>query len=434
MKIDPRPTAERELSLIERAEAMYGFGDGLLSPGAAKPAPVAQPAKNPAQNPVRPEPVEGQVPAGVSHGDGRTSTSSVRTDGGQAMPSPTARAGAIPAPTVRPEPVEGRVPAGVSLEAGRPSTSSGRTEVVAETPAPTVSFRAETPDTLDFLATEAPEPVAPVAPVVDPFVDDEPLELVTPALPEWAAPTGVARIDRVMLAEKGMLVPGAPIGALAEEFRLVKRQLLLTAREVASGPLGQRARTILVGSGKPGDGKTYCAVNLAISLAAERDVEILLVDADFAKPDVLKTLGVEESVGLLDILGDPRLDPESCIVRTDVPQLSLLPAGQRTHADTELLASRRTEDVIDQLLAANPKRMIVFDTPPTLAASPASVLALIVGQVMLVVRADRTTEADVREAVGLLDGCEHISLVLNAVSYEPGGGRFGSYYGQEKSS
>jgi len=146
----------------------------------------------------------------------------------------------------------------------------------------------------------------------------------------------------------------------------------------------------------------------------------------------MKRLGLEDSLGLLDILADQRLDPESCVVRTDVPQLSLLPAGQRSHADTELLASHRTEAVLDRLLAANPRRIIIFDTPPALAASPASTLALLVGQVMLVVRADRTTEADVREAVNLLDGCEHIHLVINSVSFEPGRGRFGSYYGQEK--
>lgn len=261
--------------------------------------------------------------------------------------------------------------------------------------------------------------------------DDEPLDLAN--LPEWTPPPGIALIDRVMLAQKGMLVPGAPVGALAEEFRLVKRQLLLTAREVAQTPLGQRARTLLVGSGKPGDGKTYCAVNLAISLAAERDVEILLIDSDFAKADVMKALGLEEGFGFLDVLADPAIDPETCVVRTDVPQLVLMPAGARTNADTELLASARTGEVIDRLLAANPKRLIVFDTPPVLAASPASVLALLVGQVMLVVRADRTTEAEVRQAVALLDGCDSISLVLNAVSYQPGGGRFGSYYGQEKS-
>lgn len=261
-----------------------------------------------------------------------------------------------------------------------------------------------------------------------------PLELrdfgtVSDAEEEWTAPSDVAHIDRAMLAEKGMLVPGAPVGALAEEFRLVKRQLLLNARAIAVATPERRSRTILVGSGKPDEGKTYCAINLAISLAAERDAEVLLVDADFAKPDVMKSLGLEDSTGFLDIISDPSLDPETCVVRTDVPQLSLLPSGARTHADTELVASVRTAQVLDRLLAADPRRIIVFDTPPALAASPASVLALVVGQVMLVVRADRTTEHDLREAVALLDGCDHISLILNATSYEPHRGRFGSYYG-----
>ncbi len=259
-------------------------------------------------------------------------------------------------------------------------------------------------------------------------------------LEPWDGPLpGMASIDRTMLAEKGMLVPGAPVGALAEEFRLVKRQLLLTARAIADGlekaaDSERRARTILVGSGKPGEGKTFCAINLAISLAAERDVEIVLVDADFDKPDIMASLGLdhdaEASPGLLDVLADPAIDPEACIIRTDVPQLSLLPAGKRSHADTELLASARTARVLDRLLEANPARIIVFDTPPALAASPASVLALLVGQVMLVVRADRTTEADVHAAVQRLDGCDEIHLVLNSVAYEPGRGRFGSYYGQ----
>lgn len=280
------------------------------------------------------------------------------------------------------------------------------------------------PDGADTLSPEAAATLAAIPPELRAGAE--------PATEGEFYPADIARIDRVMLAEKGMLVPGAPIGALAEEFRLVKRQLLLNARAIAAGPLAERARTILVGSGKPGDGKTFCAINLAISLAAERDVEVVLIDGDFAKPDVMVSLGLDDSIGFLDIVGDPSIDLESCIVRTDVPQLSLLPAGKRTHSDTEMLASARTGDVIDRLLAANPKRILVFDTPPALAASPASVLALHVGQVMLVVRADRTTESDVREAVALLDGCDRISLVLNSVSYEPGRGRFGSYYGQEK--
>jgi Mrp family chromosome partitioning ATPase len=241
----------------------------------------------------------------------------------------------------------------------------------------------------------------------------------------------VAPIDRLMLAEAGMIVPGAPVGPLAEEFRLVKRQLLITRERVAEGGSPEKARSLLVCSARPNDGKTFCAINLALSLAAERDLEVLLVDADFAKPDVMRQLGLTEGPGLLDALADTHLDPETLVVRTDVPHLSVLRAGTRTATDTELLASARTRAVIARLLEADPNRLLVFDSPPALAASPASVLAMLVGQVMLVVRADHTPESEVGQAVGLLDACEHIALVLNAVSFVPSGARFGSYYDQE---
>lgn len=270
-------------------------------------------------------------------------------------------------------------------------------------------------------------------------VAEQPLVQAPIAQPKAAAPApvkivprgGVTAIDRALLAERGIIVPGAPIDALTEEFRLVKRQLLTTARTIRRSD-ADLSRTILVCSAQPNDGKTYCAVNLAISLAAERDVEVLLIDADFAKPDVMARLGLPEGPGLLDALADPKVDIERCVVRTDVPHLSLLPCGTKTTADTELVASARTGELIAQLLAADPTRILIFDSPPVLAASPASVLANYAGQAMLVVRADRTGESDLREAVVLLDGCEHVQLVLNAVAYAPGGRRFGSYYTQEE--
>ena len=280
-------------------------------------------------------------------------------------------------------------------------------------------------------APRQPEPREPAQtlpvpqPVIEPVYEDAPRPIPGAA----RGGRGVA-IDRRMLAEKGLLVPGAPIGALVEEFRQVKRQLLQTARLVKKVD-GDRSRTILVCSAKPDDGKTYCAVNLAIAMAAERDVEVLLVDADFAKPDVMKRLGLNDGPGLLDALADPRVDIEACIVATDIPQLSLLPAGAKSNTDTELLASRRTGEIVAALLAADPRRLVIFDSPPALAATPAWVLANHAGQVMLVVRADRTSEGDLREAVALLEGCDHIQLVLNAVSFAPGGRRFGGYYGQE---
>lgn len=248
--------------------------------------------------------------------------------------------------------------------------------------------------------------------------------------PARIRPVEPARIDRDMLAEAGMLVPGGPVTALAEEFRLVKRQLLTTAADIEKRD-PQAARMILVCSAQPGDGKTFCAINLALSLAAERDLQILLVDADFPKPDILDRLGLPAGKGLLDALGDPAIDVESLVIPTDVPQLSVLPTGKRTHADTELLRSDHAQDVLQRLLTADPDRIVIFDSPPALAASPAAVLASLVGQTVLVVRADRSSESDLREAVALLDGCDDIQLLLNATTYRADGARFG-YYGQEQ--
>lgn len=279
---------------------------------------------------------------------------------------------------------------------------------------------------------EAPKPVAAPKGVVTPAeVPVAPVARPAPVPPAaLPVPGRQAKVDRDLLAENQLLVPGAAIGVLAEEFRLAKRHLLLTARQLNKQE-PDKARTILVCSAKPGDGKTYCAINLAISMAAERDTRVLLVDADFPKPGIMERLGVADGPGLLDALADPRIDIEKCVVGTDIPNLSLLPAGARTNADVELIASGRTPDLIARLLAADPDRVVIFDSPPALSASPAAVLALHVGQVMLVVRADKTSEGEIRDTVQRLEGCEHIQLLLNSVAFAPGGARFGSYYGQE---
>lgn len=266
--------------------------------------------------------------------------------------------------------------------------------------------------------------------------DDPPVE----ALSSTAAPFDVAdelpahagrfgTINRDELRESGFILPDAPVSAIAEEFRIVKRQLLLAARGGGPAPAVDRGRLILVASAKPDEGKTFCAVNLALSIAAEKDVEVLLVDGDFAKPEVLSVLGLESGAGFIDAIADPAVDVESCIIRTDIPNLSVLPAGRRTNEATELVASDRTRAVLDRLVARNPSRIILFDSPPVLAASQAAALALHVGQVLMVVRADKTSEPDLREAVGMLAGCGSIQLLLNGAAFAAGGRRFGSYYG-----
>jgi protein-tyrosine kinase len=247
------------------------------------------------------------------------------------------------------------------------------------------------------------------------------------------APTGaVVPVDRAMLADAGFIIPDAAPGPLAEEFRIVKRQLLLNASGATTGKPIANGRMILVCSAQPDDGKTFCAVNLALSLAAERDTEVLLVDADVAKPEILSTLGLAGGPGLMDALTDPSLDVEQLIIRTDIPKLSVLGAGRQTNNDTETLASARTKAVLEGLASANPARVVIFDSAPALAASPASVLALHVGQIVMVVRADRTTESELRDALAMIDGCAHVNLLLNGSSYFGSNHSFGSYYGRDK--
>jgi protein-tyrosine kinase len=240
---------------------------------------------------------------------------------------------------------------------------------------------------------------------------------------ERVFPGRTATVDREELREAGFILPGAPVSTLAEEFRIVKRQLLVGAM---SGEIEQ-GRVILVCSAQPNEGKTFCSVNLALSLASERDTEVLLIDADFAKPEILSTLGLETGPGLMDAIADPSIDVESCVIRTDIAGLSVLPAGRQSHEATELLASDQGRAVLDRL-AANPSRVLIFDSAPALAASSASVLAFHAGQVLMIVKADQTSETELREAVSLL-GCEYIHLLLNGAEFAASGRRFGSYYG-----
>jgi protein-tyrosine kinase len=243
------------------------------------------------------------------------------------------------------------------------------------------------------------------------------------------ATSGLVAIDRERLAAGNFIVPDGPVTGLSEEFRIVKRQLLLAARGGKGFDAIPHGERILVCSANPDEGKTFCAINLAISMASEKDNRVLLVDADFAKPSVLTTLGIETRSGFMDALADSSCDAESLILQTDIDGLSILPAGSQTNQDTEYLAAARTAEIIDDLSRHDPSRIIIFDSPPALAASPASVLALHVGQTLMIVHADVTTDSALRDALGLLSGCEHVQLLLNRTKFSPTGRKFGNYYG-----
>ena len=237
-------------------------------------------------------------------------------------------------------------------------------------------------------------------------------------------------IDRARLRARNLLVPDGEVTTLVEEFRIVKRQILLAARDalaVGGGPADQR---VLVCSPLPGEGKTFCATNLALSVAVEKDIEVVLVDADFAKPSIPGLLGLTGGgKGLMDAFADPGVRVEDCVIPTDIPNFYVLPAGNSTASDSEYLASDRTAEVLDRLTRGAPRRLVVFDSPPALAASPAAELASHVGQALVICRADQTGQSALEDALTLLSGCADIKLLLNSAHFSPSGRRFGAYHG-----
>ncbi|GMN14388.1 AAA family ATPase [Altererythrobacter sp. MTPC7] len=231
-------------------------------------------------------------------------------------------------------------------------------------------------------------------------------------------------IDRDILAKNGLINPKDGNSALLEEFRIVKRHVLEAARDRGTSA----SRRILISSPHPDEGKTYCAINLAIALAAERDLEILLVDADFAKPSLPDMLGIPASTGFMDALSNDDCDVEDHVIGTDIGNLWVLPSGNQTNADSEYLASNRTQHVLDRLTMGHPDRLVIFDTPPALAASTAAELAKHVGQAILVARAEQTGRTALEDSYRLLSACDDIKMLLNATNFSPSGRRFGSYY------
>jgi protein-tyrosine kinase len=225
---------------------------------------------------------------------------------------------------------------------------------------------------------------------------------------------GIA-FDHEELRANGLLAPGADERRLAEQYRAIKRPLLGNAdpsmRSVL--PLGN---LVMVASALSGEGKTFTCVNLCLSIARERDWNVVLVDGDASKPHLTQLFSAERERGLMDLLRDPTLLFDDLVMPTDIPGLSLLPAGSADAEASELLASRRMNELCLSLSSADAARIIVFDSSPLLLTTESVVLASQVGQVLMVVRANSTPQQAVLAALEKLDPEKAINCVLNQTS------------------
>ena len=272
-------------------------------------------------------------------------------------------------------------------------------------------------------------------------VDEPPKSAVVPAPPPLApapdagardggVPAAISRrveLDWPALAAKHIISPDNLRSRTSDEFRLIKRPLIANAMGRSAAPIAN-GNLIMITSALPREGKSYTAVNLAISIAAEFDNTVLLVDADVARPSVLNLLGLPPGPGLLDMISGTRADLSEVLLRTDVEKLALLPSGTPRQRATELLASDAMIALLQDLANRYPDRIIIFDSPPLLLTTESRVLAAHMGQIVVVVQAERTSQAELRQALATIESCPVKMMLLNQVR-AVGGDTYGYGYG-----
>jgi exopolysaccharide/PEP-CTERM locus tyrosine autokinase len=237
-------------------------------------------------------------------------------------------------------------------------------------------------------------------------------------------------VDPRALERAGMLpVEVEAKDRLADELRRIKRPLLDNVTGKGAKPI-THAERIVVSSAAPDEGKTFTAMNLAMSLARERDFEVLLVDGDIPKSDITRILGLEGHPGLMDVLVDEQRHPAEVIVPTDVPNLLVVPAGQHHALAAELFGSLRMQYVLEELGGRNRRRLVVFDSSPLLAVSESQVLVSHMGQVVVVVAAGRTHRSALGSALEGMSDSQYVGLILNMSRLPASENHYDRYYGR----
>ncbi len=239
-------------------------------------------------------------------------------------------------------------------------------------------------------------------------------------------------IDFPRLKARGFVTPEAGTTQIAEEFRVIKRPIIRNALG-QGGARVKNGNLVMVTSALPGEGKTFTSVNLALSIATEVDSTVLLVDGDVAHPSIPELLGAPHGPGLLDLMTRGDLDFADALVKTNVDKLTLLPAGSRHRRSTELLASEQMASLLREMASRYRDRIIIFDSPPLLATTEARVLAANMGQIVMVVAADATSQHAVSQALATVEGCDIVMMVLNKATRTDVGTYYGYYANDEAS-
>jgi len=232
-------------------------------------------------------------------------------------------------------------------------------------------------------------------------------------------------LDRGRLAGYGITMPSSARSRTVEEFRLVKRNLMTQFSQGDSSVDQRSSRLIMITSARPGEGKTFISLNLALAFASERDVKALLVDVDTQHSTLKTILGISTEQGIVDVLAGNR-ELSEVLIQTNVPNLMVLPPGRGGPHAPELFSSNKMAILMAEMTRRFADRYIIIDTPPCMASSDAAALAPLVGQIVFIVEAHHTQQVEIEASLSILSACPRISLLLNK-SDTMAGEHFGSY-------
>lgn len=242
-----------------------------------------------------------------------------------------------------------------------------------------------------------------------------------------SSPLKRIKLDYESLSKIGYIVPHAGNKQLSEEYRIIKRPIIMNALGKGAAPI-EHGNLVSISSSLPSEGKTFTALNLALSIATELDSTVLLIDGDVLRFSLSKLLGIENEKGLIDLLEDRQCMVGDVIIQTQIPSLKVISAGNRSEKSTELLASKEMEGLLNEIADRYQDRIIIFDSPPILATSESEVLNQHMGQVLLVVEAGQTPVDAIKDSLTRLDSEKAIGLVLNKSREVKGSNYYGTYY------
>lgn len=279
-------------------------------------------------------------------------------------------------------------------------------------------------DKLGQAAAAEPVPASPATEPADTLVNAQAAQA---AVADNKTASQFINIDLDSLSKRNFVAKATERKLIYEEYRVIKRKLINNA----FGPLSSSLKNpnlILVSSSRPGEGKTFTSVNLALSIALEQDKTVLLVDADVLRPNVSRTLEISVPRGLTDYLSSDSVDVTDIMYSTNVERLKLIAAGKPHHLSTELLASDKMAALVDEFASRYPDRIVIFDAPPLLGVNETSVLAGMCGQAVIVLEENKTKLNELEKAISMLPPDLATGFVINKAHYSRDKG-YGYGYG-----